>query len=108
MKPNKLGAPYFLIIKMIKPDDNIVQFMLAKGAQLDAGIISPKQLYQMYDGTYEEQTIEEKIQHQVLKSVMNECTEDIIGKCTLKQAVDLIRALNHKQEVKLVLYEQIK
>ena len=94
-----------LIIKVLNPTDKHVQFMLFKGAQLDASIISPKQLYELHEGFYEEQTIEEKIQHQVLKSVMGECTQDIMGKCTLKQAVELIRALNHKQEIKLVLCE---
>lgn len=86
-----------LIIKALTPTDNLVQFILFKGAQLDASIISPKQLIELHDGIYEEQTIEEKIQNQVLKSVMGECTQEITGKCTLKKAVELIRALNHKQ-----------
>ena len=81
------------------------QFTLFKGAQLDSSIISPKELIKMHSGIFwEEPTIEERIQTQILKSVMGECTKDIIGKCTLEEAIKLIRALSHKQEIELVFH----
>lgn len=97
-----------LIIKALNPTDKFVQFILFKGAQLDASIITPKRLLELQSGILEEANLEEQTESQILKSVMGECTQDISGKCTLKEAVELIRALNHKQEAKIVLYELLK
>lgn len=94
-----------LIIKATNPSDNLVQFILYKGAQLDASIITPKRLIELHDEIWEEPTLDERVQSQALKGVMGECSKDITGTCTLKEAVELLRALNHKQEAKLVLYE---
>jgi hypothetical protein len=91
-----------LIIEITSSTENLVRFTLCKGAKLNASIISPKRLIEMHNGIFEPPDLEETVQSQVLKSVMGECTHDINGKCTLKEAVELIRALNHKQEVELV------
>lgn len=92
-----------LLIEVANPANNRVQFTLYKGAQLDASVISPKQLIEMHNGVYDEPTLEEKVQNQVLKNVMGECTQDIIGKCSIEQAVKLIRALKHTQNAKVSL-----
>jgi len=92
-----------LTIKMASSNKSLAQFTLYKGAQLDASIINPNQLIKMHNGIQEKPSLEEKIKHQVLKGVMGECTQDITGKCTIGEAVELIRALNHKQEVKLTM-----
>ena len=97
-----------LIIKIANPNNSLAQFTLHKGAQLDASIISPKRLIEMQNGILKEPDLEEKVNNQILKSVMGECTQDIKGKCTIEEAIELIRALNHKQEVKLALCEEDK
>jgi len=93
-----------LLIKLPTLTERLAQFTLYKGAQLDASIICPKRLIEMHEGIYEDTDIEERINNQVLKCVMGECTEDITGKCTLKEVVELIRALNHKQEIELTVW----
>ena len=90
-----------LVIEITSRQEGTAQFTLRKGAQLNASIISPQRLIEMHEGVWDEFTLEEKIQSSILTSVMGECTKDITGICTIKEAVDLIRALNHKQEVKL-------
>ena len=92
-----------LLVEIISPANNRANFILRKGAQLDASIISPVQLMKLHCGIIEQPTLEEKAQASILKSIMGECTQDITGKCTLKEAVMLIRALNHKQEVEVSL-----
>ena len=94
-----------LLIKLLSRRDNRFRFFLFKGAQLDASIITPKRLIELQNGIQIESDIEDKTDCQVLKSVMGECTDDITGTCTLEEAVQLIRALNHKQELRLVLSE---
>ena len=90
-----------LIIEIPLPISGLAHFTLKKGAQLDASIINPKKLIEMHQGIHEDTTIEDKIESQILKSVMGECSKDIMGKCTKDEAIELIRALNHKQEVKV-------
>ena len=91
-----------LLIKIANTDNNLAQFTLHKGAQLDASIISPERLIEMHNGVWEAFTIEEKIQASILTGVMGTCAQDITGTCTIKEAVGLIRALNHKQEIILL------
>ncbi len=90
-----------LIIYVRNPADKLVEFHLSKGAQLDASIIGPQRLMKLHSGVLEEPELEERIENQILKSMMGECTTDISGKCTLQDAVDLIRALHHRQEAKI-------
>lgn len=91
-----------LVVKLTAPNKNLALFTLYKGAQLDASIITPTQLIKMHAGTYEAPEIDERAQSQVLKSVMGECLQDITGMCSIGEAVNLIRALSHKQEVELI------
>ena len=90
-----------LFIELTNPVNSLVNFTLRKGAQLNASIISPARLIELHNGIVEPSTLDDKAQTNVLKSVMGECTQDITGRCTVKEAVELIRALNHKQEVEL-------
>jgi len=55
----------------------------------------------MNDEENVEISIEDKLSSQVLKGVMGKCNRDITGMCTVEEAVELIRALNHRQEVKV-------
>ena len=90
-----------LLIELTNPANSLVKFTLRKGAQLDSSIISPARLIELHNGIVEPSTLDDKAQANVLKSVMGACTQDITGRCSLKEAVELIRALNHKQEVEL-------
>ena len=90
-----------LLIEISSTTNSLANFTLRKGAQLDASIISPARLIELHNGIVEPSTLDDKAQANVLKSVMGECTQDITGRCTLKEAVELIRALNHKQEAEL-------
>ncbi len=90
-----------LIIHVRNPANKLVEFHLFKGAKLDASIIGPKQLMKLHSGVLEEPELDERIENQILKGVMGECTMDISGTCTIQNAVDLIRALHHRQEVKI-------
>jgi hypothetical protein len=92
-----------LLVEVATNNKNRADFTLYKGALLDVSIISPKRLIELHNETYEDTTSEEKAHNQALKGVMGECTKDISGKCTLSEVVELIRAVNHKQEVKLVV-----
>jgi len=92
-----------LVIRFTNATNSTAHFMLYKGAQLDASIISPQELIAMNDGVTTEITMEERLSNQVLKGVMGECIKDFKGKCSVQKAVELIRALNHKQEVKLYI-----
>jgi len=92
-----------LIIETTKPAGNLVHFTLYEGAKLNASIISPQRLLEMHNGICEEPKLEERVASQVFKNLTGECTQDIKGKCTLKEAVELIRALNHKQDAKLII-----
>jgi hypothetical protein len=95
-----------LIITIADTDSGMARFTLHKGAQLDAGIISPKRLIEMHLGIRSATDMEDRISSHILKSVMGECTQDITGKCSLDEAVELIRALNYKQDIKLLLCSQ--
>ena len=97
-----------LFIEITNPANSQAKFTLQKGAQLDVGVISPKRLMELHDGTFEPSTLEEKAQTAILKTVMGECTQTITGICTLKEAVELIRALNHRQEVELNINQNLQ
>jgi hypothetical protein len=94
-----------LLVEITNLADNMARFILRKGAQLDTSIISPRQLIELHNGKIEQSTLEDKAQTSILKSVMGECTQDITGKCTFKEAVMLIRALNHTQNAVMAEYK---
>lgn len=94
-----------LLVEVTPRPGPLVNFNLYKGAQLDASIITPERLFYLHNGTFPVLELEERAQSRILKCVMGECTEDISGKCTIQEAVELIRALNHTQEVKFILCE---
>ena len=86
--------------------NNLCQITLHKGAQLYADVITPKRLIELQHGIREEPTLEERAEASILESVKGICTTDITGKCTLQEAVELIRAIDHKQDIKLTITDK--
>jgi len=102
MKKGGFSMQPKLVIKITNLSDKLVQFTLFKGAQLDTSIISPKQLIALNNGIPLESELEEEAESRILKSIMGECTQDVLGKCTIIEAIKLIRALNHNKEIKII------